>query len=69
MGIDQWICIGFEVISASLLMYTTFKMNDKYDTLGLMKLMAELNHPKYIINQKAVNHLFSDKRERARFDK
>ena len=68
IGIDQWICIGFELISASLLIYTTFKMNEKYGTHGLMKLMTRLNHPKYIINRKAANRLFSDKRERVRND-
>ena len=45
IGIDQWICIGFALISASLLIYTTFKMNEKYGTHGLMKLMARMNHP------------------------
>ena len=25
IGIDQWICIGYALISASLLIYTTFK--------------------------------------------
>lgn len=69
IGIDQWICIGFALISASLLIYTTFKMNEKYGTHGLMKLMAGLNHPKYIINRKAVCHLFSDKRERISYEK
>ena len=69
IGIDQWICIGFALVSASLLIYTTFKMNDKYGTHGLMKLMARLNHPKYIINRKAVIHLFSDKRERVSYEK
>ena|SRR5690554_3284312 len=69
MGIDQWICIGFAVISASLLIYITFRMNEKYGTHGLMKLFARLNHPKYIINRKAVTHLFTDKRERINYEK
>ncbi len=69
MGIDQWICIGFAIISASLLIYITFRMNEKYGTHGLMKLLARLNHPKYIINRKAVTHLFTDKRERINYEK
>jgi len=67
IGIDQWLCVGFALISASLLIYTTFKMYEKYGIHGLMKLMAGLNHYKYIINRKEQSH--SEKRERASFDK
>ena len=28
-GIDQWVCIGFGVVSASVLVWVTFRMNSK----------------------------------------
>ena len=28
--IDQWVCIGFGVVSASVLVWVTFRMNSKY---------------------------------------
>ena len=61
MGINQWICIGFALISSFLLVYITFWMNKKYDTHGLMKLSARLNHPRYIINRKSIFRLFDNK--------
>ena len=35
-GIDQWVCIGFGVVSASVLVWVTFWMNSKYGEWGLM---------------------------------
>lgn len=58
VGINQWICIGFGCISALVLVYLTFTLNDKYGTYGLMKLFARRNHPRYIINRKAISRLF-----------
>lgn len=54
MGIDQWVCIGFGVIAASVLVWLTFRMNEKYGEHGLMKLGAKKRHPRYIINRKRV---------------
>lgn len=64
VGISQWVCIGFGVISASVLVYLTFNLNDKYGTHGLMKLSACRSHPRYIINRKAVPRLFTYKRKK-----
>ena len=50
VGIDQWVCIGFGVVSASVLVWATFRMNAKYGEWGLMKLHALRSHPRYIIN-------------------
>ena len=58
-GIDQWICIGFGVISASVLVWATFLMNTKYGEWGLMKLQALRRHPRYIINRRKFLRLFS----------
>ena len=51
-GIDQWVCIGFGVVSASVLVWGTFRMNSKYGEWGLMKLHALRSHPRYIINRR-----------------
>jgi len=34
VGIDQWVCIGFGVVSASVLVWATFRMNAKYGEWG-----------------------------------
>ena len=33
-GIDQWVCIGFGVICASVLVWVTFRLNAKYGEWG-----------------------------------
>ena len=58
-GVDQWICIGFGGISASVLVWATFLMNTKYGEWGLMKLRALHNHPRYIINRRKFLRLIS----------
>ncbi|NCC08911.1 MAG: DUF4133 domain-containing protein [Bacteroidia bacterium] len=63
-GINQWICIGFGVTAASLLMWQTFALNAKYGEHGLMKLSATKSHPRFIINRKRINGLFKNKRKK-----
>ena len=52
VGINQWFCIGFGVVAASVLVWQTFALNAKYGEYGLMKLQARGSHPKYIINRR-----------------
>lgn len=59
VGIDQWVCIGFGVVSASVLVWATFRMNAKYGEWGLMKLHALRSHPRYIINRRKFLRLIS----------
>lgn len=61
-GIGQWLCIGFGVGAASVLVWLTFSLNVKYGEHGLMKLGARRNHPKYIINRRTIPRLFTRKR-------
>ena len=63
IGIDQWICIGFGVIAASVLVWQTFALNAKYGEHGLMKLQSRSSHPKYIINRRKIPRLFKKKKE------
>lgn len=50
-GVDQWVCIGFGVVAASVLVWFTFKLNADYGEYGLMKLFAKRQHPRYLINR------------------
>ncbi len=59
IGIDQWICIGLGVVSASVLVWATFRMNAKYGEWGLMKIQALRSHPRYIINRRNFLRLIS----------
>jgi len=63
IGIDQWICIGFGVIAASVLVWLTFNLNQKYGEHGLMKLGAKRQHPRYLINRKMICRLFQRRKE------
>ncbi|MBR4898381.1 MAG: DUF4133 domain-containing protein [Prevotella sp.] len=51
-GINQWVCIGLGVSSASLLVWQTFALNRRYGEHGLMKRMANRNHPRFLINRR-----------------
>ena len=57
IGVSQWVCIAFGVITGSVLVWGTFYLNEKYGQYGLLKLMARANHPCYIINRKCIGRL------------
>lgn len=59
VGVGQVACISVAVILASVIVWLTFHLNSKYGEYGLMKLMAASQRPCYLINRKAVYHLFS----------
>lgn len=63
-GVSQWICIGFGIIAASVLVWLTFHLNEKYGEHGLMKVFARANHPHYLINRKVPRLLFHKKRRK-----
>jgi len=63
-GVNQWICIGFGVVSALILVYGTFYLNGKYGEYGLMKLQARGTHPRYVINRKNFSGLITQKRRK-----
>ena len=37
-GVNQWVCIGFGVVAATLLVWLTFRLNARYGTHGLTKV-------------------------------
>ncbi|ULB35719.1 DUF4133 domain-containing protein [Proteiniphilum propionicum] len=67
-GADQWVCIGFGVISATMLVGFTFRLNEKYGEHGLMKILAKRNHPRYLINRKIPRRLFKRSQKKKRVE-
>lgn len=63
VGINQWFCIGFGVVAASLLVWQTFRLNALYGEHGLMKFGAVKSHPRYLINRRRISRLFKLKRK------
>lgn len=67
-GVDQWVCIGFGVIAASVLVWLTFNLNAKYGEHGLMKLLSARQHPRFLINRKNSRRFFrTHKRKEAAY--
>lgn len=62
-GIDQWVCIAFGAVSASALVWLTFRLNAKYGEHGLMKRLAKRQHPHYLINRITARRLFTPKKK------
>ena len=63
IGIDQWLCIGFGVVSASVLVWQTFALNARYGEHGLMKLGATKSHPRYLLNRRRISRLIKKRKE------
>ena len=63
IGIDQWICIGFGVVSASVLVWQTFALNARYGEHGLMKLGATKSNPRYLLNRRRISRLIKKRKE------
>lgn len=61
-GVDQWICIPFGTVSGGLLAWAVFRLNARYGEHGLMKLLAEKRHPRYLIHRKRVFRLFAKRK-------
>jgi hypothetical protein len=62
-GVSQWVCIGFGLVAASVLVWLTFSLNAHYGEYGLMKLFARRQHPRYLLNRKATKRLFRSTRK------
>ena len=57
IGIEQWVCILFGVVSASLLVWGTFHLNARYGEYGLMKLAALHRHTPHHFKWERVKQL------------
>lgn len=60
-GVNSYICLFLAAGAASLIVWQTFSLNQKYGEHGLMKIAARKRHPKYIICRKAVHRYFRRK--------
>lgn len=60
-GINEWFCIAFGLVSASVLVWVTFRLNRMYGTHGLMKRFANRQHPRFITSRKAIFRLINTK--------
>ena len=47
-GVSQLVCLSFGAVSGSLAVWLTFRMNARYGEHGLMKMLAEKRHPRYL---------------------
>ena len=65
-GVNQWVCIGFGIVAASVLVTVTFRLNAKYGEHGLMKLAAARQRPRYLISRKTPFHLLPSQRKEVR---
>lgn len=63
-GVNQWVCIGFGVTAATLLVWLTFRLNAKYGTYGLMKAAARKRHPRYVLNRLKIPRLFTKNKKK-----
>ena len=63
-GVGQWICISIGTVSGGLLVWVVFRLNARYGEHGLMKLLAEKRHPRYLIHRKRIFRLFMKRKEK-----
>lgn len=63
-GTPQWFCIGFAAVSASALVWLTFRLNAKYGQYGLMKLTAARYRPRYVINRLRLTRLIKNRNKK-----
>jgi len=60
-GVPQWFCIGTELILASLVVFLTFRLNEKYGEHGLMKLGAAKCRPRHLLNRRKIARMIKRK--------
>ncbi len=65
-GVNQWICIPFGLLSGSLLVWLTFRLNARYGEHGLMKLLSGKRHPRYLIHRRRVIPITDQKKKEMR---
>ena len=65
-GAGQWLCIGFGAVSASSLVWLTFRLNAKYGEHGLMKLGAARMRPRHVLHRRRVSNLLRRKKKKGR---
>lgn len=54
-GVNSYICLLIGITGATLIVWQTFSLNQKYGEFGLMKIGARKRHPRYIVNRKPIH--------------
>lgn len=63
-GVSQLVCLSFGAISSSLAVWLTFRMNARYSEHGLMKMLTEKRHPRYLSARRRIFRALTKRRER-----
>ena len=58
-GIPNSVCLPVAVVSATLLVWATFRLNARYGAHGLMKALAARRYPRRIVHRKRIPRLLN----------
>lgn len=53
-NVNPYVCLGIAGGGSSVLIWLTFRLNNKYGEHGLMKIAAKKRHPRYLICRKPI---------------
>lgn len=53
-GVPQWFCIGIGLALALVVVFLTFRLNERYGEHGLMKLGAAKCRPRHLLNRRKI---------------
>lgn len=63
-GASQLACLSFGAISGTLAVWLTFRMNARYGEHGLMKMLAEKRHPRYLSAHRRIFRALTQKKRK-----
>lgn len=62
-GAGQWGCILGGIFAGSLLAWGVFRLNARFGEHGLMKMLAEKRHPRYLIRRRKIFRMLNPERK------
>ena len=62
-GAGQWTCILGSIFAGSLLAWGVFRLNARFGEHGLMKMLAEKRHPRYLIRRRKIFRMLNPERK------
>lgn len=63
-GVSQLVCLSFGAVSGFLAVWLTFRMNARYGEHGLMKMLAEKRHPRYLSARRRIFRALTKKKRK-----
>lgn len=63
-GVSQLVCLSFGAVSGTLAVWLTFRMNARYGEHGLMKMLAEKRHPRYLSARRRIFRALTKKKRK-----